>query len=96
MLEPRERNGVITGYTVSIMNLDDLGADTEDYDVSSLNITISDLIPYTTYGVLLTAHTIVGAGPSSALHTVRTHEEGELSINTHKGPNLEIKYVTQT
>ena len=51
------------------------------YDVTSLYLTVRDLRPYTTYGVLLRAHTSVGAGPSSDLYTVQTHEEGMYTVH---------------
>ena len=85
-LSPEDHNGVITGYTVTISDLDDLSGSTE-YSLFTefLNITIPDLSPYTTYGVLVTAHTEVGPGPSSDLHTIQTKEEGcdSLYIRPH-------------
>lgn len=77
-LPPHEQNGIITGYILSITDLDEINNQTvASYFVEdALNITISELIPYTTYGVLLTAHTVVGHGPSSDLHTFQTAEEG--------------------
>ncbi len=74
---PEDRNGVITGYTIEITDLDDELRFTESYFTENLNYTISELIPYTTYGLLLSAHTDVGSGPTSDLHAVQTHEEGQ-------------------
>lgn len=78
---PHQRNGIITGYTVTVTDLDDPEAIVMSYDVTSLSLTVPDLWPYTTYGVLLRAHTSVGAGPSSDLYTVQTHEEGKCGCN---------------
>lgn len=71
-----EQNGIITGYFVTITDLDDVEGNMDAYTVEALNITINELIPYTTYGLLLTAHTSVGSGPSSDLHPIQTKEEG--------------------
>lgn len=76
-LAAHERNGIITSYTISIMNLDDPEGVAESFNVTGLSLTISDLTPYTTYGLLLAASTIIGSGPSSDLHAVQTHEEGK-------------------
>ena len=81
-LSPEDHNGVITGYTVTISDLDDLSGSTEvSFFTEFLNITIPDLSPYTTYGLLVTAHTDVGPGPSSDLHTIQTMEEGSDSLH---------------
>lgn len=62
-------------------DLDDLAGTIEYFFFTEfLNITIPDLSPYTTYGLLVTAHTDVGPGPSSDLHTIQTKEEGSHSI----------------
>lgn len=71
-----EQNGIITGYNVSISNLDEVGSSAYGYSVESLDIVIDDLIPYTTYGVELAAHTSIGSGPISKLHAIQTAEEG--------------------
>ena len=81
-LSPEDHNGVITGYTVTISDLDDLTGSTEvSFFTEFPNITIPDLSPYTTYGLLVTAHTDVGPGPSSDLHTIQTMEEGSDSLH---------------
>lgn len=71
-----DRNGIITGYTVTIMDLDDVEGREESSFTELHNITFSGLVPYTTYGLLLSARTVVGYGPNSDLHTIQTHEEG--------------------
>ncbi len=73
-LSPHEQNGVILGYTVTITDLDE--GVLEDFITEDLNITLTDLIPYTTYGLVLSAHTAIGEGPTGDLHTIRTDEEG--------------------
>ena len=71
-----DQNGIITGYNITITNLDELQANVQSYYMENRSLTISELTPYTTYGLLLTAHTEVGPGPTSDLHTVQTKEEG--------------------
>lgn len=70
------QNGIITGYSILITDLDKGDTSTERYFVEdALNLTISDLTPYTTYGIVLAANTI-SPGPSSKLHAIQTSEEG--------------------
>ncbi len=61
---------------MTIADLDDGEGIPESYYVDSLNLTITGLLPYTTYGLLLKAHTSVGYGPNGDLLTVQTDEEG--------------------
>jgi receptor-type tyrosine-protein phosphatase Q len=66
------QNGIITHYTITIVNLE-TGA------VTTLNRTdtdsiISDLTPFTTYEVKVAAHTSAGRGPFSAVLTIQTQE----------------------
>ena len=96
-LSPEDHNGIITGYTVTISDLDDLSGSTEvSFFTEFLNITIPDLSPYTTYGLLVTAHTDLGPGPSSDLHIIQTMEEGSdwtLSVCTSiVGPHLNCSF----
>ena len=76
-LLPQHRNGIIMGYTVAITDLDDTQGSVEQYHTEHHNLTISELTPYTTYGVLLSAYTEVGFGPTGDLHTFQTREEGQ-------------------
>ena len=85
-LPPEDLNGLITGYTVTIADLDDLSHNVESYFTESRNYSFSGLTPYTTYGLTLSAHTQVGSGPTSSLHTVQTEEEGQ--SNTLCSPQL--------
>lgn len=86
-LPSQERNGIITGYTVFITDLEDFDdgdALMESFFVDqSLNITIDDLVPYTTYGLFLTAHTEIGPGPRGNLSTVQTAEEGKAALSAN-------------
>lgn len=82
-LPPEDLNGVITGYTVTITDLDDLSHNMESYFTESHNHSISRLAPYTTYGLTLTAHTQVGSGPTSSLHTIQTQEEAPIGRPTN-------------
>ncbi len=71
-----DQNGVITGYTVYLMNLDRQDTEQIEFTVASTNLSIPNLIPYTTYGLFVSAHTVVGEGPLSNLSTIQTKEEG--------------------
>ena len=72
---PEERNGDITGYTVSIQ----LTAEnqTTQIFVESEELTVSNLKPYTAYQVSVSAHTSAGQGPFSIATTVLTPEDGK-------------------
>ena len=61
---------------MTITDLDDPEGSEETYFTDQHNVTFYDLIPYTTYGLLLSASTTVGSGHSD-LHTIQTHEEGQ-------------------
>lgn len=68
------RNGIITEYSVSIVNLE-----TESLiqlNVTDTDIIVSNLKPYTTYEVMVAAYTSVGRGPFSVIQTLQTQESG--------------------
>ena len=71
-----DQNGVITGYTVYLTDLDDGGINYKEFAVENFNLTLTNLIPYTTYGVMVSAHTVIGEGPQSNLSFIQTKEEG--------------------
>ena len=76
-----DRNGLITHYTVSVLNL--------ETDASySLNSTVtervvSDLTPFTMYEVKVAAHTSAGRGPFTAIQNIQTQESGTLILVLH-------------
>ena len=74
--EPTGRNGLITGYTIQILevptNL------TLSYNLTNrTDFLVDSLHPYYDYRCSVAAVTVVGAGPLSAPVTVRTDESGE-------------------
>ena len=74
--EPTGRNGLITGYTIQILevptNL------TLSYNLTNrTDFLVDSLHPYYDYQCSVAAVTVVGAGPLSAPVTVRTDESGE-------------------
>ena len=62
---PDPPNGVITHYSIQRN-----GTDRNDLNSSVLMYTIGGLSPDTVYVLLLSAHTIVGEGPSSTITVV--------------------------
>eukprot|EP00045_Choanoeca_perplexa_P020019 m.3560 g.3560 ORF g.3560 m.3560 type:complete len:1103 (+) comp6007_c0_seq1:66-3374(+) len=62
-----EANGIITGYLVV-----DATTNATVCNTTSLNCTVSTVVPGTTYELKLAASTSAGDGPMSASHTVRT------------------------
>ena len=73
------QNGIITGYTVNITELE-----TEEVSTiftESHNLTLYSLQPFITYGFLVSAQTVAGSGPATRLLSVTTEEEG-LAIST--------------
>ena len=73
------QNGIITGYTVNITELET--GEVSTMFIESRNLTLYSLRPFTTYGLLVSAQTIAGRGPTTHLLSVTTQEEG-LAINT--------------
>ena len=72
-----EHNGIIIGYTVSILNFDD-GNETVQLSSNATSITIDSLLPYTTYKCAIAAYTSVGHGPFTAydICIFKTEEDG--------------------
>ncbi len=70
-----EQNGVITGYTVTLTNLD-LGI-TNTHSASSAQFGLTNLEPNTLYTVTVRALTSEGGGPSSLITTFNTRTGGE-------------------
>ena len=68
------QNGIITGYTVNITELETREVST--MFTESHNLTLYSLQPFTTYGFLVSAQTVGGRGPATHFVSVITHEEG--------------------
>jgi len=68
------QNGVITGYTVNITELET--GELSTMFTESNNLTLYSLQPFTTYGFIVLAQTVVGSGPATHFVSVTTHEEG--------------------
>ena len=73
-----DQNGVITVYTVEVINTVTSNKDT--YVTSSSTLTVVSLDPYTTYECIVAANTSVGMGPFSAKLAFQTVEAGEYTI----------------
>ena len=68
------QNGIITGYTVTITELET--GEVSTMFTESNNLTLYPLQPFTTYGFIVLAQTVVGSGPATHFVSVTTHEEG--------------------
>lgn len=70
----KDRNGIITQYTISYLNLEEV--DTYIINTTEIENTVTDLTPFTTYEVKVAAHTSAGRGPFSVVQTLQTQESG--------------------
>ena len=75
-----ERNGIITGYNISVNSLDTLFEDPQDFFTMSQFLTFDSLDPHTDYICVIAANTFVGTGPFSLEITIRTEEDGTYCI----------------
>ena len=73
-----DQNGVITVYTVEVINT--VTSNKDVYMTSSSTLTVVSLDPYTTYECIVAANTSVGMGPFSAKLAFQTVEAGEYTI----------------
>lgn len=71
----QNRNGIITGYTINVTNLDT--GEISQIVTSNRNLTLDSLTPFTTYTFIIAARTSVGAGPFSTELTIITLEDGK-------------------
>ena len=69
-----EKNGVITGYTVSLMEAEREEAIYLRTNMNSINIT--GLMPFSTYFLSIAASTAIGLGPFGIMLMVNTQEDG--------------------
>lgn len=79
---PENQNGNITHYVInaSVVAVDSPEMFQRFSD--STTLTVNDLIPFTTYLLIVAASTSVGIGPFTPILTVQTPEDGEL-IHVH-------------
>ena len=73
--EPQDINGVIRGYTVTLLEMDTLESITDTTNQTS--ITLSSLIPSFTYVYTVAART-VSLGPASPEMNITMPEDGKL------------------
>jgi len=79
---PENQNGNITHY---VINASVVAVDSPEIFQrlsDSTTLTVNDLIPFTTYLLIVAASTSVGIGPFTPILTVQTPEDGEL-IDVH-------------
>ena len=74
----QDRNGIITGFVVSVTTLST--GEQLQFVTASNNIIVSSLSPYTVYDCIVAATTSVGTGPFSEAFTLLTMEEGKIKV----------------
>lgn len=77
---PSERNGIITGYNISITSLSSPFEDPQQFFTTSPSITIDALDPHTYYICIIAASTGIGMGPFSLEMNVQTEQDGKYII----------------
>lgn len=69
-----EKNGIITSYTVSLLEAE---REEEIYlQTKMVSINVTGLMPFTTYFVSIAASTSVGIGPFGTMLVMNTQEDG--------------------
>ena len=74
---PSERNGIITGYNISITSLDSFFEDPREFFTTSEFLIVDSLDPHSHYVCIIAANTFVGIGPFSLEVTIRTAQYGD-------------------
>lgn len=74
---PESRNGLILGFSITLTNDDDESVITYMAQSNEYEVTIENLVPYTTYVCTILAFTAIGNGPSSQSVMVTTSESGK-------------------
>jgi len=81
MVPPINQNGIITMYEVLYQSLDgEIEPLAKNVSVSVMSVVLMNLREYVSYFIAVRAYTSVGAGPYSEGITVRTNEDGGLTI----------------
>ena len=88
---PSDQNGVITVYTISLVNMNTNQG--SEYTTSHTSITISSLNPFTTYHCAIAANTTVGMGPLSNSIPFLTDEDGRCEAHEYITYYNEIFYM---
>ena len=77
---PDQQNGVLTGYTLNITEAGSGVTTQRTLPSSQTTITVTSLLPFTTYSFAISSYTSVGPGPFSTLLAVTTPEDGKKYI----------------
>ena len=77
---PSERNGIITGYNITVTSLSSPLEDPELFFTATESLVIESLNPHTEYVCIIAATTAIGIGPYSTELNVRTEPDGMLLI----------------
>ena len=84
--EPAGRNGIITGYTIRVLEV--VTNNIFTYNLTNrTDFLVDNLHPYYDYQCSIAAVTVAGVGPLSEPLTVRTNESGEYDKMYHEDRN---------
>ena len=75
-LAPSERNGIITGYNITVTSLSSPHEDPKLFFTSTESLTVDLLSPHTEYICIIAASTAIGTGPYSTELNARTGQNG--------------------
>ena len=73
---PSERNGIITGYNITVTSLSSPLEDPKLFFTTALSVVIHPLNPHTEYICIIAANTAIGMGPFSLEINVWTEQDG--------------------
>ena len=73
---PHHRNGIITGYTVSVKNTET--NETWELSATDTSLTVTSLTPYVEYEFSVAAETAPGQGPFTQGVLITTAEDGNV------------------
>lgn len=74
---PDRRNGIITGYIITIQQLAAAGFYQTLNSTGMNSMRVDNLHPHTTYEYQIAAYTIIGIGPYTDFSLIKTLEDGE-------------------
>lgn len=78
-----QRNGVITGYTLHIIEL--VSHNVIVIDTENTTVLVSEIKPFKSYMCKVAAYTTVGVGPYSGTVIVQTPEDGKVALSHING-----------
>lgn len=93
-IKQEKRNGIITGYTLTLRNVDGSVKKSFSSNASTVRLTVNGLESWTNYTADISGMTIKGSGPPSPQVLVATLEEGNQLIYEYL--QSKIIYIIQS